>query len=270
MTTSSALLEVRELGHSYGRGPGALSILDGIGFEVEKNQIVSLVGPSGCGKTTLLYAISGLLRPSTGEVRLRGTPVRGVPAGLAMVFQDYSRSLYPWMSIERNVDFPLMANGVKKQERRERVSTCLEAVGLAGHGQKYPWQLSGGMQQRGAIARALACRPDVLLMDEPFASVDAQTREDLEDLVLSVRKRFDTTILFITHDIDESIYLSDKVIVLSKSPTFIQDQVDVRFSRERDQIGTRSLPEFGVMRAHIASLIRGAGAHVGGAMVNPA
>ncbi|MCD6679541.1 MAG: ABC transporter ATP-binding protein [Burkholderiaceae bacterium] len=257
---SSAVLRVENLSHSYGRGPRAVPILDEIAFEVQRNQIVSLVGPSGCGKTTLLYSISGLLRPSAGRILLDGVPVQGVPQGLAMVFQDYSRSLYPWMSIDRNVDFPLAAAGLPRSERRDRVEECLDAVGLHGHGGKYPWQLSGGMQQRAAIARALACRPDMLLMDEPFASVDAQTREDLEDLVLSVRKRFDMTILFITHDIDESVYLSDRVIVLSKSPTCVQDQVKVQFPDERDQIGTRSLAEFGVLRAHIASLIRGAGA----------
>ncbi len=261
---SRPLLRVDQLSHSYGSGPNAHWILDNVGFEVQRKQIVSLVGPSGCGKTTLLYTISGLLRPTRGEVLFNEVPVRGIPHGLAMVFQDYSRSLYPWMSIDRNVEFPLSAGGVKKHERRERVETCLEAVGLRGHGEKYPWQLSGGMQQRAAIARALACRPDILLMDEPFASVDAQTREDLEDLVLSVRDRFDMTILFITHDIDESVYLSDRVIVLSKVPTHVQDQVEVPFARERDQIGTRSLAEFGVLRAHIASLIRGAGNHVAG------
>ncbi|MDT3679266.1 MAG: ABC transporter ATP-binding protein [Burkholderiaceae bacterium] len=246
--STSPILRVEELGHSYGRCPSALRILDGIGFEVGRNQIVSLVGPSGCGKTTLLYSIAGLLRPSTGRILFEGVPVAGVPAGLAMVFQDYSRSLYPRMSIDRNVEFPLLANGTKKRGREERVSTCLEAVGLRGHEAKYPWQLSGGMQQRAAIARALACRPDILLMDEPFASVDAQTREDLEDLVLSVRQTFDMTILFITHDIDESVYLSDKVIVLSKSPTCVQDQVEVRFRGARDQIGTRSPAEFGAVR----------------------
>ena len=257
-----ALLRVENLSHAYGRGPQAPLILDRIGFEVRRRQIVSLVGPSGCGKTTLLYSISGLLQPTDGQVLLEGAPVRGIPPGLAMVFQDYSRSLYPWMSIERNVDFPLAAAGLARGERRTRIDECLEAVGLRGHEAKYPWQLSGGMQQRAAIARAIACRPDLLLMDEPFASVDAQTREDLEDLVLSVRKRFDMTILFITHDIDESVYLSDRVIVLSKSPTCVQDQVEVRFPQERDQIGTRSHPEFGVLRARIASLIRGAGAAV--------
>lgn len=259
MIAPHPLLRVENLSHSYGNGTGAAPVLDSIGFTVERGQIVSLVGPSGCGKTTLLYTISGLLRPSMGDVLLNGIPVRDVPKGLAMVFQDYSRSLYPWMSIDRNIEFPLTAARVKKDERRSRVDACLDAVGLRGHGEKYPWQLSGGMQQRAAIARALACQPDILLMDEPFASVDAQTREDLEDLVLSVKRKFDMTILFITHDIDESVYLSDRVIVLSKSPTYVQDQVDVRFASERDQISTRSLPDFGALRTHIASLIRGAG-----------
>lgn len=252
------VLKVENLSHAYGRGTNARPVIDGISFDVERNQIVSLVGPSGCGKTTLLRCIAGLMRPSWGDVLLEGVPIKGVPAGLAMVFQDYNRSLYPWMSISRNVEFPLTSGKMPRSERLGRVRTCLEAVGLGGHETKFPWQLSGGMQQRAAIARAIAYQPEILLMDEPFASVDAQTRADLEDLVLSVKQKFRMTILFVTHDIDESVYLSDKVIVLSKSPTRIQDQVLVHLPGVREQIQTRSHPEFGALRSHIAGLIRGA------------
>jgi NitT/TauT family transport system ATP-binding protein len=248
-------LEVSDLGHRYGSATTGATVLRSLDFVVNHGEIVSLVGPSGCGKSTLLRCVSGLMAPTSGRVLLDGVEVRAVPPTLAMVFQDYSRSLYPWMSVARNVEFPLLDAGVAKAERRSRVAECLDAVGLRGQGDKLPWQMSGGMQQRAAIARAIAYRPEILLMDEPFASVDAQTRSDLEDLVQTVRDRFAMTILFVTHDIDESVYLSDRVVVLSATPTIVQEQVAIALPAARDQISTRGLPEFVRARTRIAELI---------------
>jgi NitT/TauT family transport system ATP-binding protein len=174
---------------------------------------------------------------------------------MAVVFQDYSRSLMPWMRVEGNIELPLRRTKLSRAERRERIAKALADVGLHDVGDKYPWQLSGGMQQRVAIARSLAYRPDVLIMDEPFASVDAQTRADLEDLMLELRKRLGMTIVLVTHDIDEAVYLSDKVIVLSGRPATVAATVPVPLAGERDQIRTKSMPEFLELRAQIHNMI---------------
>jgi NitT/TauT family transport system ATP-binding protein len=253
--TMPAMLEVTGLGHVYGTGPQAHRAFEGLSFEVPAGQLACIVGPSGCGKSTLLRSIAGLLQPSSGSVQLRGAPVRGVPDDLAVVFQDYSRSLFPWLTVRGNVEFPLRSKRIARAERGDRVEEALEWVGLAGSEKKQPWQLSGGMQQRVAIARALACRPALLLMDEPFASVDAQTRFELEDLLLRVRDRFDSTVLLVTHDIDESIYLGDRVLALSKSPASIIADLPVELG-ERDQIATRESETFVHLRSEVAKLLR--------------
>jgi NitT/TauT family transport system ATP-binding protein len=171
------------------------------------------------------------------------------------VFQDYSRSLLPWMTVERNVSFPLRYKGMSKQEAKAATAEALDAVGLGDRKKAFPWQLSGGMQQRVAIARALAYRPRVLLMDEPFASVDAQTRSDLEDLLLQVWERYAVTIVFVTHDIDEAVYLADRVLVL-KAPATVSMVADVHLPRPRDQIKTKSQPEFARLRGELLSALR--------------
>jgi NitT/TauT family transport system ATP-binding protein len=232
------------------------TVIENVSFEVTAGEIVSIVGPSGCGKTTLLKILAGLLKSTKGSVRFQSQPIQGVPAGLAMVFQEYSRSLLPWATVSDNVELPLRYKGIDSSHRARLIAEGLEAVGLSGFGKHYPWQLSGGMQQRVAIARALAYQPKLLLMDEPFASVDAQTRADLEDLVAAVRARFDITIVFITHDIDEAVYLSDRAIVLSKSPTTVLDRIAIDIPRPRDQIATKALPQFVAKRSSIARLIR--------------
>jgi len=259
---SVPMLSVRDLRHEYVSGKNRFVAIDRLTFDIEEGQLVSIVGPSGAGKTTLLRCLSGLMSPTSGTVELAGLPVAGVPEGMAMVFQDYSRSLFPWLSVASNVSFPLKRLKLEKAERRRRVQESLEAVGLAEAGGKYPWQLSGGMQQRVAIARALAYQPRLLLMDEPFASVDAQTRSDLEDLVLDVKARFDITILFVTHDIDESVYLSDRVLVLSRAPSTLADSIEVSLPAPRDQISTKQLDAFVHARAEIAALIRSGGADI--------
>jgi NitT/TauT family transport system ATP-binding protein len=248
----TVMLEITGLGHSYGDHP----VLDEVSLQVAEGQLVSIVGPSGCGKSTLLRCVAGLLRPSTGQVVLNGRPVAGVPDNLAVVFQDYSRSLLPWLTVRDNVALPLRRRGLNRAARRAAASTALAEVGLEGAEGKHPWQLSGGMQQRVAIARALAYRPALLLMDEPFGSVDAQTREDLEDLLLRVRADHGMTILLVTHDIDESVYVGDRVAVLSRSPGRIHADLPVQLPAPRDQIATREHPDFVRLRAEVGRLVR--------------
>lgn len=251
------LLEVHDLNHSFKTPDGLTPVLDTLSFTVEQGEFVSIVGPSGCGKTTLLRILSGLLPPTGGTITLEGKSVKGVPKGLAMVFQDYRGSLFPWRRVGANVEFPLLGV-VPKAERKKRVAEALEAVQLSHAAERYPWQLSGGMQQRVAIARALAMRPRLLIMDEPFASLDAQTRSELEDILLEIRDEFGITILFVTHDVDESVYLSTRVLSLSKSPTIITADTPIPLSFPRDQILTKEDPEFVTKRSEVAQLIRNA------------
>jgi NitT/TauT family transport system ATP-binding protein len=251
------VLSVRGLSKSYRTPDGDRLVLDGIDIEVRQGEFLCIVGPSGAGKTTLLRCMSGLLAPSRGAVFLDGQEITKPPTSLAVVFQDYSRSLMPWLSVEHNVMLPLRSRGMSTKERKDRARAALAAVGLSGNGRQYAWQLSGGMQQRVAIARALAYQPEALLMDEPFASVDAQTRAELEDLILGVRAEYGVTVVLVTHDIDESVYLGDKVVVLSRPPTSVRETITVDLGGERDQLITKSLPEFTTLRAHVLRLIRG-------------
>jgi NitT/TauT family transport system ATP-binding protein len=247
------VLAVERFHHAY--MPEQL-VAANISFDVKAGEIVSIVGPSGCGKTTLLKALAGLIRPTGGTIRFQGKVVQGVPDRLAIVFQEYGRSLLPWTTVNRNIELPLRYQSIPSDERRRRVAESLQAVDLSGFGERYPWQLSGGMQQRVAIARALAYQPKLLLMDEPFASVDAQTRADLEDLVAAVRERFGITMVLVTHDIDESVYLSDRVIVLSRAPSTVLAQVNIELPRPRDQIKTKAMQQFVEKRSEIAQMIR--------------
>ena len=252
------MLEIRHLAKSY----GDTHAIGDLSFTIGEREFVCVVGPSGCGKTTLLKCMSGLLAPSSGEVLLNDRPVTRPPEEMALVFQEYSRSLMPWMSVRNNVLLPLRHKKLDKAERSRLVVEAVDAVGLAGNLDSYPWQLSGGMQQRVAIARALAYQPEILLMDEPFASVDAQTRADLEDLILEVRERYDVTIVFVTHDIDESVYLSDRIVVLGPSPTSVKEILDVELPRPRDQVETKERPDFAHLRAHVYRLIKREAARV--------
>ncbi len=250
------MLEISQLGKTYGEGESATHAIGSISFGIEEKEFVCVVGPSGCGKTTLLKCMSGLLAPSTGTVELRGRAVTEPPPEMALVFQEYSRSLLPWMSVRGNVTLPLRHKKLDKDETARLVEEAVEAVGLTRFIDRYPWELSGGMQQRVAIARALAYQPEILLMDEPFASVDAQTRGDLEDLVLRVREQFGVTVLFVTHDIDESVYMADRIIVLTPSPTEVREVLSVDLPHPRDQVDTKELPEFARLRAHVYRLIK--------------
>jgi NitT/TauT family transport system ATP-binding protein len=258
------MLEVSGLRKVHGADPSARPAVAELSFEVGEREFVSVLGSSGCGKTTMLRCLSGLEPPTAGEVRLHGTPVTGPPREMAFVFQDYSRSLFPWMTVERNVAFPLRHKGESKRDARKATQEALDAVGLGGRGGSYPWQLSGGMQQRVAIARALAYRPRILLMDEPFASVDAQTRAELEDLLLAIWQRYETTVLFVTHDIDEAVYLADRVLVL-RPPAHVGLTVEVDLPRPRDQLATKAHPEFGRLRAELFAALQGESAPAGAA-----
>ena len=259
-TVVTTLLSADDIHHTYSPGkPEEHRALGGISFSVDEGEFVSIVGPSGCGKTTLMRCLSGLMQPTSGTVSMEGRTISAVPDDLTLVFQDYSRSLYPWLRVADNVEFPLKDHRLPRAERRERVAQALSDVGLTGHETKYPRQLSGGMQQRVAIARALAYRPSMLLMDEPYASVDAQTRESLEDMLLDVWERRNKTVLFVTHDIDESVYLADRVLVLSKGPSQVIADITVDIARPRDQIDTKADPEFVELRAEVARLIRNSG-----------
>lgn len=251
------VVETRNLHKSY----GATEILAGVDFTTRAGEFVCVVGPSGSGKTTLLRCIAGLLAPTSGEVVFEDEVVTAPPSKLAVVFQDYSRSLMPWLTVADNIDLVLRGKSMTKAQRRDAAHDGLEAVGLSGKGEMYPWQMSGGMQQRAAIARGLAYQPDVLLMDEPFAAVDAETRIELEDLVLQVRATYDMTILFVTHDIDEAVYLADRVIVLSGAPTSVAADIAVPLPTPRDQLATKSLPAYADIRATVFELIQRARSH---------
>jgi NitT/TauT family transport system ATP-binding protein len=252
----SKTLEVRGLRKVY-QGPGrSVEALRDLTFSVGASELACVVGPSGCGKTTLLRCAAGLLEPTGGEILLEGAPVTGPPPDMAVVFQEYGRSLFPWMTVRANVELPLRSKGLGGDRRRRLVDDALAAVGLGDVHGAYPWQLSGGMQQRVAIARAVAYEPHVLLMDEPFAAVDAQTRAELEDLVRSVWRRTGVTIVFVTHDIDEAVYLGQRVLVLSSSPTVVQEDLAVDLPDERDQLTTRSEPRFTQLRSHVWAQIQ--------------
>ena len=250
------LLEVAGLKKVYGGTSRAVEALRDVSFTVGDGEFVCIVGPSGAGKTTLLKCLSGLLSPTEGRVTLQGTPVSEPPAAMALVFQEYGRSLFPWLTVAANVELPLKQKGLARERRRVLVDEALENVGLANARDAYPWQLSGGMQQRVAIARAVAYEPKILVMDEPFAAVDAQTRAELEDLVRLLWHRLGVTVLFVTHDIEESVYLGERVIVLSSSPTVILDDVAIDLPDERTQIETRSLPRFDELRRHLHAQIQ--------------
>jgi NitT/TauT family transport system ATP-binding protein len=255
-TRNAAMLEVAGLNKIYSGAGRTVEAIRDVTFAVADGELVCIVGPSGAGKTTLLKCIAGLLPPSGGKVVLDGEPVTGPPPAMAVVFQEYGRSLFPWMTVRQNIELPLKQKRLPAAHRSALVSDALAAVDLVGAQEAYPWQLSGGMQQRVAIARAVAYEPHVLLMDEPFAAVDAQTRADLEDLIRRLWHRLKVTVLFVTHDIEEAVYLGERVLVLSHAPTVIMEDVAIDLPDARSQLETRSLPRFSELRKHVYAQIQ--------------
>jgi NitT/TauT family transport system ATP-binding protein len=223
---------------------GGRTVLKGIDLDIRKKEFVCVVGPSGCGKTTLLRVLSGLIRPSAGTVQYDGKPVTEPARDIAIVFQDYGKALLPWRTAAGNVALALEACGVPKRERADRIAGLLAKVGLGNHAQHYPAQLSGGMQQRLQIARCLAQQPTVLMMDEPFGALDAMTRQKLQDEVLRIVEAAGTTVFFVTHDLEEAIYLGDRVIALWPNPGRLGETFDIKLPRPRNQLTTREAPEF--------------------------
>lgn len=244
LTSSGDLLfSCIEVSVSLPHAAGERKILDGISFDVRRGEVFTVVGPSGTGKTTLIRVLGGLQPATTGSVRINGRNLTGPPEEVVIVFQDYSHALLQWRTVARNVAFGLEGH-VEPAEIQRRVREVLQLVKLDRNTDDYPWQLSGGMQQRVQIARALAVRPSVLLMDEPFAALDAMTKAALQDELHRVRERTGTSIIFVTHDIEEAVYLGDRIAVITGSPGRIERTFNIDLPNPRDQITTRQMPAF--------------------------
>ncbi len=241
-------IEIQGVTKSYETREGSFLALEEVNLDVEKNEFICVVGPSGCGKTTLMNIIAGLNPPSTGTVKVRGELVTGPGKGKGVVFQQYA--LYPWLTVEKNVEFGLRMKGVEKEKRREIAQKYIKIVGLEKFAKSYPKELSGGMKQRVAIARAYTIGPEVLLMDEPFGALDAQTRAQLQENLLNTWQQEKKTCFFITHDVEEAVLLSTKVIIMSAGPGRIREIVDVHLPYPRDQ-ETKLTPEFNELKNQI-------------------
>jgi NitT/TauT family transport system ATP-binding protein len=227
-----------------------------ISLDIHRGELLTIVGPSGTGKTTLIRVLGGLAPCTSGSVRINGQEIAGPPEGVVIVFQDYSHALLQWRTVFNNVALGIEGR-IKAPELRSRVLDTLQLVGLENNAGDYPWQLSGGMQQRVQIARALAVRPAVLLMDEPFAALDAMTKASLQDQLLRVRQETACSIVFITHDIEEAVYLGDRIAVINGAPGRIERTFDVTLPKPRDQVMTRQLPEFLRFRYAVHQAIAG-------------
>jgi NitT/TauT family transport system ATP-binding protein len=228
-----------ELPHRFGRK----RIIEDISFQVRSGEFLTIVGPSGTGKTTLLRVMGGLTSPASGSVLVHGKELDGPPNNVVIVFQDYSNALLQWRTVAANVAFGIERT-LDRTDIEQRVRDALALVGLEKNAEDHPWELSGGMQQRVQIARALALRPDVMLMDEPFAALDAMTKASMQDELFRVRDRTGTSFVFITHDIEEAVYLGDRIAVLKGSPGRIDQVFEIGLPAPRDQLSTRQLPQF--------------------------
>ncbi|MFM0365906.1 ABC transporter ATP-binding protein [Paraburkholderia sediminicola] len=246
------ILEVRDLDKRFESRQGECTALNGINFKTHRREFVCVIGPSGCGKSTLIRILAGLERQTSGSVLLDGKPVEGPGADRGMVFQGYT--LFPWLTVKKNVMFGLKMNGHSSMHAERDALQWLDLVGLTKFANAYPHQLSGGMKQRVAIARALANRPRILLMDEPFGALDAQTRAKMQTHLLDIWRNIDVTVLFITHDLDEAIFLADRILVLKANPGEVQELIEVPVPRPRDYSQATS-PEFLATKARLEALI---------------
>lgn len=235
---------------------GGRRIIEEVSFAVPQGRFVCVIGPSGCGKTTLLRMVTGLVAPTAGSVLRNGKPIAGPSREVAVVFQDYNKALLPWRTAAGNVALALEAMGTPKRQRGERIAELLAKVGLTAHADKYPAQLSGGMQQRLQIARCLAQEPTVLLMDEPFGALDSITRHALQDELSNLAAATGVTVMFVTHDLEEAIYLGDRVITMRSNPGRLAQTIDVPLARPRDQLSTREDPAFLNLRHRLFDFIQ--------------
>ena len=242
-------VQVDHVTKKFATRSGEVTALEDVNLEIHDGQFVCLLGPSGCGKTTLLRMSGGLDTPTSGTITIDGKEVDGPSPKMTMVFQEYS--LYPWRTVAENVGFGLEMNGVTPEERRESVMKELKLVGLENFADSYPYELSGGMRQRAAVARALATDPAVMLMDEPFGALDAQTRNKMQRELLNIWQETKKTILFVTHSVDEAVYLSDKIVVLTPRPGTVHEIDDIDLPRPRD----RTSVEFAQIRKNILHVI---------------
>lgn len=251
--SSNPRLEVRNLFKAFPHQGKQLTVLQDINLCIHPNEFVCLVGASGCGKSTLLNIIAGLTQPSVGQVLVDGEVVPGPGSDRGMVFQGYT--LYPWLTVSENIGFGLKLRNLPKAERKRRIDYYLEVIGLTRFARAYPKQLSGGMKQRVAIARALANEPEVLLMDEPFGALDAQTKEQMQQFLISLWEQTHTTILMITHDVEEAVFLSQRIYVMSSHPGRIKEEVQIELPRHRD-IEMKLDPEFIRIKRQIIHSLR--------------
>jgi NitT/TauT family transport system ATP-binding protein len=249
---SKPIVAFRNVGLSFGKA----EILKDITLEIGAGEFICVVGPSGCGKTTLLRLLSGLLPATTGTIDYRGQPHTEPARDIAVVFQDYTNALLPWRTAEGNISLALEAAGIPRAERPDRISDLLRKVGLAKFARRFPSEMSGGMQQRLQIARCLAQNPSVLLMDEPFGALDAMTRQKLQDELLAIVAESGVTAFFVTHDLEEAIYLGDRVIALAPHPGRIAEVFDIDLPRPRDQLLTREMPDFLHLRRQLFDFIQ--------------
>lgn len=254
-------LEVNDLRKEFHSGKQHVLALDGATLKLATNEFVSLVGTTGCGKSTLLSIVAGLQEPSSGEILVDGQPVDGPARDRGVVFQSYT--LFPWLTARENVEFALRREGISKSERRAAAREQLRLVGLDGFDDAHPNELSGGMKQRVAIARALSYKPEILLMDEPFGALDALTRQLMQELLTRVWEQHRLTVLFVTHDVEEAVYISDRVIVMTNRPGRIKKQVLVDLPRPRSYEMIAS-PEFGGLRGEVVESIRGESLQIAG------
>jgi NitT/TauT family transport system ATP-binding protein len=256
------ILTISNVGKEYRpRRSAPVTALQDVSLQIEDGEFVAFLGPSGCGKSTLLQIVAGLIPATSGDVLFEGKPVTAPPPDMVYLFQQYTKSLFPWRTVLSNVLFPLEAQRMPRREAVERAQEYIRLVGLAGCERQYPWQLSGGMQQRVAIARALAARPKVLLMDEPFSSVDALTRIELQMLILDLWTRYKLTILLVTHDVDEAVFMADRVAMLTRRPSTVATVTPTNLPRPRQAVETREDPNFLALRGKLLGQLMKPAAH---------